>query len=133
MIWLFAKQLKEMWLLASDWLATPGPSILKVGDVAKMAKFVHKSVNHSLPKYFQTYFHKVSLARKRSTRSSSSDNLAIPLFRTSPAQRSIKYQGSKVWNSIPTAIQRLNVKKFAQTYREQILIAYKNYVSRFYL
>ena len=35
-------------------------SILKVRDVAKMemAKFVHKSVNHSLPKYFQfpTYY-----------------------------------------------------------------------------
>ena len=52
----------------------------------EMAKFVHKSVNHSLPKYFQTYFHKVSLAHKRSTRSSSSDNLAIPLFRTNRAQ-----------------------------------------------
>ena len=88
-------------------------SILKVRDVAKMemAKFVHKSVNHSLPKYFQTCFHKVSLAHKRSTRSSSSDNLAIPLFRTNRAQRSIKYQGSKVWNSIPTAIQRLKLKK----------------------
>ena len=38
-------------------------SILQVRDVAKMemAKFVHKSVNHSSPKYFQTYFHKVSL------------------------------------------------------------------------
>ena len=40
-------------------------SILKVRDVSKMemAKFVHKSVNHSLPKYFQTYFHKVSLPK----------------------------------------------------------------------
>ena len=103
-------------------------SILKVRDVAKMemAKFVHKSINRSLPKYFQTYFHKVSLAHKRSTRSSSSDNLAIPLFRASRAQRSIKYQGSKVWNWIPTAIQRLKLKKFTQTYREQILVACKN-------
>ena len=104
-------------------------SILKVRDAAKMemAKFVHKSLNHSLPKYIQTYFYKVSLAHKRSTRSSSSDNLAIPLFRTSHALRSIKYQGSKVWNSIPTAIQRLKVKKFPQTYyREQILVGYKH-------
>ena len=98
-------------------------SILKVRDVAKMeiAKFVHKSVNHSLPKYFQTYFHKVSLAHKRSIRSFSSDNLAIPLFQTSRAQRSIKYQWSKVWNLIPTAIQWLKLKKFTQT-----LVAYKN-------
>ena len=109
-------------------LPTPGLSILKVRDVAKMemAKFVHKSVNHSLPKNFQTYFHKVSLAHKRSTRSSSGDNSAIPLFRTSRVQRSIKYQGSKVLNSIPTAIQRLKLKKFTQTYRKQILVAYKN-------
>ena len=64
-------------------------SILKVRDVAKMemAKFVHKSVNHSLPKYFQTFFNKVSLAHKRSSRSSCSDNLAICLLRTSHAQR----------------------------------------------
>ena len=75
----------------------------------------------------------MSLAHKRSTRSFSSDNLAIRLFRTSRAQRSIKYQGSKVWNSISTAIQRLKVKKFTQTYGEQILVAYKNEVSRFYL
>ena len=110
-------------------------SILKVRDVAKMemAKFVHKSVNHSLPKYFQTYIHKVSLAHKRSTKSSSSDNLAIPLFRTNCAHRSIKYQGSKVWKSIATAIQCLKLKKFTQTYREQILVAYKNYVTRLYL
>ena len=82
----------------------------------EMAKFVHKSVNHSLPKYFQTYFHKVSLAHKRSTRSSSNDNLAMLLFRTSRAQRSIKYQGSKVWNSIPTAIKTFKkVKTFTQT------------------
>ena len=103
-------------------------SILKVRDVAKMemAKYVHKSVNHFLPKYFQMFFHKVSLAHKRSTRSSSSDNLAIHLFRTSRAQRSIKYQGSKIWKSIPSAIQRLKVKKFTQTYREQILVAYTN-------
>ena len=109
------------------------PSILKVRDVAKMemAKFVHKSVNHSQPKYFQSYFHKVSLEHKRSTRSSSSDNLAIPLFRISRAQRSIKYQGSKVWNSTPTAIQRLKLKNFTQTYREKILVAYKNKVPRF--
>ena len=79
-------------------------SILKVRDVAEMemTKFVHKSVHLS------------------------SDNLAIPLFRTSRAQRSIKYQGSKVWNSIPTTIQRLKLKKFTQTYREQILVAYKH-------
>ena len=92
----------------------------------EMAKFVHKSVNHSLAKYFQAYFHKMSLAHKRSTRSSSSDNLAIPLFRTSRAQKSIKYQGSKVWNFIPTAIQHLKVKKFMQTYRTRILAAYRN-------
>ena len=103
-------------------------SILKVRYVAKMdlAKLVHKSVNHYLPKFFQTFFHKVSSAHKRSTRSSTSDNLAIPLFRTSRAQRSIKYQGSKVWNSIPTAIQRLKLEKLTQTYREQIVVAYKN-------
>ena len=51
--------------------------ILKIKDVAKMeiAKFVHKSVNHSLPMYFQFYFHKVSMTHKRCTRSSSSDKL----------------------------------------------------------
>ena len=41
--------------------------ILKIKDVAKMeiAKFVHQSVNHSLPMYFQYYFHKVSMTHKR--------------------------------------------------------------------
>ena len=102
--------------------------ILKIKDVAKLeiAKFVHQSVNHSLPMYFQFYFHKVSMTHKRCTRSSSSDKLSIPLYLTNRAQRSIKYQGSKTWNSIPPVIRCLKLKKFSQKYRVQLLTSYHN-------
>ena len=75
----------------------------------EIAKFVHQSINHSLPMYFQFYFHKVSMTHKRCTRSSS-DKLSIPLYLTNRAQRSIKYQGSKTWNSIPAVIRCLKLK-----------------------
>ena len=92
----------------------------------EIAKFVHQSVNHSLPMYFQFYFHKVSMTHKRCTRSSSSDKLSIPLYLTNRAQRSIKYQGSKTWNSIPAVIRCLKLKKFSQKYRVQLLTLYHN-------
>ena len=97
--------------------------ILKIKDVAKMeiAKFVHQSINHSLPMYFQYYFHKVSMTHKRCTWSSSSD-----IYLTYRAQRSIKYQGSMTWNSIPAVIRCLKLKKFSQKYRVQLLTSHHN-------
>ena len=59
------------------------------------------------------------MTHKRCTRSSSSDKLSIPLYLTNRAQRSIKYQGSKTWNSILAVIRCLKLKKFSQKYRVQ--------------
>ena len=52
-----------------------------------IAKFVHKSVNRSLPQYLQICFHKVSLTHKRSTRSFSSDNLSNPSVSNKPCAK----------------------------------------------
>ena len=81
--------------------------------------------NQSLPKYFLTYFKRISAAHNYCTRPSSNDEFVIPLFKTKRAQKSIRYQESKEWNSIPTSIQSLNFKKFSTTSRNKLLTTYE--------
>ena len=72
-------------------------NILKIYDVDELetAKFVHKFANQSLPKYFLTYFNRISTAHNYCTRSSSNDKFIMPLFKTKRAQKFVKYQGSE--------------------------------------
>ena len=62
----------------------------------------------TLPQSFSDFYVKVSEISRRTTRSSGNrHSLYIPCFNTHRLQRSIKYQGVKVWNSIPFKIQNL--------------------------
>ena len=89
-------------------------------------KFMHKFTNQTLPKYFPAYFRRVPATHNRRTRSSTSDKLNLPLFKTNREQTSIKYQGPKVWNSIPTPNQCLKFKKISLKYHDQLLATYEN-------
>ena len=88
--------------------------IIKVNDIYKIesAKFMHKYINKKLPDYFQNYFNKVSGNHDYSTRAATNDDLTIPFFRTNHCQKSFKYQGSKLWNSLPKIMTKLNYEKF---------------------
>ena len=62
----------------------------------------------TLPQSFSDFYVKVSEISGRTTRSSGNrHSLYIPRFNTNTLQRSIKYQGVKVLNSIPFKIQNL--------------------------
>ena len=65
------------------------------------AKFVYNHNRLRLPLQFDNYFILTKRVHSRNTRFSSNNQLIIPLFKTQRTQRSIKYIGAKLWNSIP--------------------------------
>ena len=65
MMWLFAETQKEMWLLVSEWLATPGLYIIAITKFKIESDKTHFALNFSLRKtevklinstlFYQTY------------------------------------------------------------------------------
>ena len=79
----------------------------------KLICFVHKYVHYrsDLPEIYQNYFTFNSEVHKHDTRDK--DSLHVLLARTSGGQRSIKIEGSKLWNSVPMSLRSVrNQKEF---------------------
>ena len=78
-------------------------NILKLPDLYKLetAKFVYRFMHKTLPQTFFDFFVEASKISGRTTRSSGNrHSLYIPRYNTNRLQRSIKYQGVKIWSSI---------------------------------
>ena len=82
-------------------------NILKLSDllIFEMATFTYKSKNNLLPLPFQNYFSNTCNIHKQLTRGSTNYNFFLPFCRTRKLQRSIKYQDSKVWNSLSLELE----------------------------
>lgn len=94
-------------------------------DIAKLTyNFIHRPTH--LPKILNSFFEKACNVSQRNTRSSSNhdDLLYIPRFRSNKLQRSIKYQGVKVWNSIPPDIRASSPQSFASKLKNFFLQSY---------
>ena len=93
-------------------------NILKLQDlyIVETAKIVYNYIHRPsmLPPSFLNYFNRAHLISQRSSRSTTThrDLLYIPLLRTKKMQRSIKYQGVKIWNSIPAEIRTTSPVSF---------------------
>ena len=111
-------------------------NILKLPDLYKLevAKFVHRFMHNTLPQSFSNFFAKVGQVNTRTTRSSSNpNNLYIPCYKSNRIQQSIKYQGVKVWNSIPVEIQNLPKSRFKIKLKSHLMQAYLKEINWFYL
>jgi len=100
---------------------------LKTNDIFKLetAKFVHKSINSKNPHIYQTIFARLQ-NHSRNARASITRMLSIPLFRTKRLQKSIKYHGTKLWNSISLKTKNTSFNVFQLKYREQL---FRNFLS----
>ena len=77
------------------------------------AKFVYSCINNQAPSPFNNYFQRVNEVSQRSTRQSVDKlSLYISRYPTTKLQRSIRYQGVNIWNSIPTEIKSLKFQLF---------------------
>ena len=93
--------------------------ILKLNDLFdfEVAKLMYQIIHKNTPNNFESYF----TYSAYSTRQNSANHLFLPCFHTSRTQRSIKYLGSKIWNSIPYDIRISPFAKFKSSYNFHLL------------
>ena len=81
-----------------------------------------KYVNSLLPANLANMFNLVRNTHHYSTRSSSSNDIALPLPRTQMFKRMLLFNGPKVWNSIPDNIRSsTNLVCFKAMYKKYLL------------
>ena len=100
--------------------------ILKLSDIYtyEVAIFMHKFCNKKLPITFSKYFCKTDTVHKLRTRQNLACKFAIPRYSTSRLQRSIKYGGIKIWNSISSETRNSSFKVFKKKYKQCLLALY---------
>ena len=101
--------------------------LLKCLDVHKLfvGVFVYKQQNRSLPKIFDNYYRQNSDICARSTRQS--NELYTPLFRTKMGQKSLKYIGAKIWNSVNEITRKcVSLTSFKKEYTSKLISFYVN-------
>ena len=81
------------------------------------AKFAYIRNRLRLPLQFDNYFTLTKRVHSRNTRISLNNQLIIPLFKTQRTQRSIKYIGANLWNSIPEYLRNYSFLKFKIEYK----------------
>ena len=100
--------------------------ILKVHDLfnLEMAKFMHSHHNKTLPDCFLSIFQENSENHTHYTRASEDIIYNTILCRTVRGQRSILFNGPKIWNDIPLSIKKASKNKFKKQYKTHILSSY---------
>ena len=71
-----------------------------------LALFMFKFQANQLPSSFSHYFQKTNMIHMKQTRSATNYNYFQPRYKTMKVQRTIKYQGAKLWNLIPDDIKK---------------------------
>ena len=101
--------------------------VLKIADLYtyEIAKLMHQHSKNMLPTCFSNFFCPLSEVHERQTRSTSKNNLCLPKFSTSRCQRSLRYQGVKIWNSLKPNLRNQSVKRFKVSMKNLLL---ENYV-----
>ena len=97
--------------------------ILKLDDLYQfeLAKFMHQYTHNKLPIRFCNYFTYSSNSYSYSTRNSSKDHLLLSRFSTTRTEKSIKYVGAKLWNSLPETLRHLSYREFKITHKNVLL------------
>ena len=107
-------------------------NIPKLTDVYKteISKLMYNIVcrPRHLPNNFSKYFEKTCKISQRSTRSTSQENdlLYISQFRSYRLQNSTRYQGVKIWHSIPHSIRLLSPISFKVKLKNSSVESYKS-------
>ena len=98
-------------------------SLLKLPELCtlKNAKTMHQYSHHTLPKPFFMFFTPIWSVHDQFTRTKTKNKLYIPKFSTARSQNYFKYQGAKIWNSIPTKIRQVTFHKFKIEYKKKLL------------
>ena len=86
------------------------------------AKFMYKYKAKKLPSNFTGYFEEIGENHQYNLRSIAQHNLQPSRFKTKYGKKKIQYDGTKIWNNIPTTIKESKtVNSFSGLYRAYIL------------
>ena len=86
--------------LTSSRLLSEHYKLLSIKDLysLKIANFVHRQQNNSLPSIFSTYFRKVANENYPNTRSR--NKLLVPKSKIENEMKMVKHAGAKIWNKL---------------------------------
>lgn len=101
-------------------------NLLKINELYEheVAKFMFNFKSNKLPLTFSNYFTKTKTMHNRSTRSSDLDCYFLPRCKTSRLQRSVKFSGVKIWNSLPADIRKSSFYSFKRRHKKILLSKY---------
>ena len=115
----------------AKWYTPVGPlyhksNTLKLSDLYRLelGKFMHMFFSKSIPCYFNDYFIEFKNTNKHNTRSCTSRNLKLPLYSTNQTQKSIKFQGAKLWNALSFSLKQQSRSKFVQEFKNDEIANY---------
>ena len=86
---------------------------------------MHQDFWHVLPSALNSLFSNVFDVHHHLTRSKSQQKLCISKFLPNRCQQSIKYQGTKIWNSILFNLRNQSFSKFRYEYEKALLDKYR--------
>ena len=102
-------------------------NILKLNNLYthEIAKLMFKYAHKTTPIAFSSFFTPVISIHTRITRLASySNNLYLPRYKTNKLQKSFKFQGIKIWNSIPNDLRKLSFNQFKMKCKKILLSNY---------
>jgi len=85
---------------------------------------MYKFHNRLLPPVFNTFFTPISQIHGYNTRSVAKQSYYLPRARTNYGIFNIRFQGTKVWNSINHYLKSLNLGQFKNKYKEEMTKKY---------
>ena len=89
-----------------------------------LLSFVKKFHDQLLPPVFDTFFKPVSCVHEYNTRFSVNQTFFTPKIRTNYGIFNIRFQGTKIWNSIAESTKSLPLSKFKKKNKEKIIEKY---------
>ena len=85
---------------------------------------MHHVQNKSLPTPLMNFFDDVKNDINLNTRSRTREKLKVPLFKSSRTQKSVKYQGVTLCNSLSLNLKKLSLRKFSTEYKSNLIQNY---------
>ena len=100
--------------------------ILKLSDLVNFqtAVFMYKFHNRLLPSVFNNFFTPNSRIHGYNTRSVAKHSYYLPRARTNYGIFNIRFQGTKVWNSIDNHLKLMNLGQFKNKYKKEMTKKY---------
>ena len=100
--------------------------ILKIIDLYayEVAKLIHQHTMQKLPYCFTSFFTNISDIHAKNTRSNSKNNFYLPKYSTTRCQKSIRFQGPEIWNSLSPEIRNQPYSKFKNNLKKHLLEKY---------